>query len=100
MLREKKLKYSYVCERQHASFTPLCIIVDGLVGPKMSVFIRRLSDQLATKWDRPYSIILNWVRTKISFTLVCATDLCIRGSRTTWHGMSFEDGLGINDNFL
>ena len=34
----------------------------------------------------------NWVRTKISFTLIRATNLCIRGSRTKWRGMSFEDG--------
>ena len=37
--REKKPKYSYVCERQHASFTFLCITVDGIVGPKMSVLL-------------------------------------------------------------
>ena len=78
---------------------PLCITVDGLVGSEICVFIRRLSDQLATKWDRPYNIILNWVRTKISFALVCSTDLCIRGSHTKWCGMNFEDGLSIKNNF-
>ena len=32
--KEKKCKYNPVCERRHASFTPLCTTVDGLMGKK------------------------------------------------------------------
>ena len=30
--REKKLKYNTAYETKHASFTPLCITMDGLIG--------------------------------------------------------------------
>ena len=48
--------------------------------------------------EQPYNNTLNWVRTKLSFTLVRATNLCIRGTRSKWRGLSIEDGLGINVN--
>ena len=30
--RDKKSKYNQACESHHASFTPLCITVDGMLG--------------------------------------------------------------------
>ena len=98
--REKKLKYIEVCERRHATFTPLCVTVDGLVGPEMSLFLKRLADRISSKWDQQYATTLHWLRTKLSFALVRATDLCIRGSRSKWRGLGIEDGLGINHYFL
>jgi hypothetical protein len=95
---EKKLKYNPICERRHSSFTPLCMSVDGLMGTEMSVFLKRLSDILSTKWERPYNTTLCWVRTKISFALIRATDLCIRGSCTKGRGLNNEDRLGINEH--
>jgi hypothetical protein len=97
---EKRSKYSQACERRHATFTPLCSTVDGLLAPEMSLFIKRLADILSSKWELPYSTTINWCRTKISFSLVRATNLCIRGSRSKWRGLNIEDGLGINLNFL
>ena len=94
------MKYGRACESRHATFTPLCITVDGLVGPEMSLFLRRLSDRLALKWEQPYSVTLNWVWTKLSFALVRAIDLCIRGLHSKWRGTTIEDGLGINSYFL
>ncbi len=98
--REKKLKYNDVCERRHATFTPLCTTIDGLIGPEMSLFLKRLADRLASKWDHPYNNTLHWLRTKLSFALIRATNLCIRGSRSKWRGLNIEDGLGINHHFL
>ena len=33
--REKKLKYGRACEDKHATFTPLCISIDGLMGTEL-----------------------------------------------------------------
>ena len=95
--QEKKSKYNPICERRHSSFTPLCVTVDGLMGTEMLIFLKRLSDTLSSKWERPYSTTLCWVKTKLSFALVRATGLCIQGSRTKWRGLNNEDGLGMNE---
>ena len=94
--REKKAKYSSACEALHVSFTPLCMTVDGLIGSESNTFIRRLADQLSIKWDHPYSSVLYWLRTRLSFALVRATNLCIRGSRSKIRSLNFEDGAGIS----
>ena len=98
--REKKSKYSLACERSDASFTPLCFTIDGLVAPEMSSFMKRLADRLAVKWDLSYSVTINWLRSRLSIALLRATNLCIRGSRTKWRGLAFEDGGGIITNIL
>ena len=97
--REKKLKYVAACESRHASFTPLCTTIDGSVGIEMKHFIRKLADKLSCKWSQQYGITLSWIRTKLSFALVRATNLCIRGSRSQWRGLGMEDGSGINQLF-
>ena len=70
--------------------------VDGLIGSETNTFIRRLADQLSIKWDYPYSSVLYWLRTRLSFALVRATNLCIRGSRSKIRSLNFEDGAGIS----
>lgn len=98
--REKKMKYGRACEDRHASFTPLCISIDGLQGTELNTFVKRMALSLAAKWDRPLSTILYWVRAKLSFSLIRAVNLCIRGSRHKWRGIGMEDGFGINPTFL
>jgi hypothetical protein len=98
--REKKLKYNAACESRHASFTPLCTTVDGYIGVEMNCFIKKLADILSCKWSQQYGLTLHWIRTKLSFALIRATNLCIRGSRSRWKGIGTEDGSGINPLFL
>uniref|UniRef100_A0A1X7T5Q8 Uncharacterized protein n=1 Tax=Amphimedon queenslandica TaxID=400682 RepID=A0A1X7T5Q8_AMPQE len=51
---------------------------DGVMGSEMRSFIDRLADHLSVRWDLHYSVTVNWVRTKLSFALLRATNLCIR----------------------
>jgi len=44
---EKKHKYSQACHDHHATFTPLCVSVDGVLGPETEFFVKRLSDLLS-----------------------------------------------------
>jgi len=46
---EKKHKYLQTCQDQHATFTPLCVLVDGMLGSEAEVFVKRMSDFLAAK---------------------------------------------------
>ena len=50
----KKRKYSAAFQARHASFTPLCFSVDGLLGNEACFFLRRLLELLAAKWGESY----------------------------------------------
>ena len=49
---------------------PLCVSVDGMLGYEDGFFVKRLSDFLASKWERPYSVVMGWVRAHLSFTIL------------------------------
>ena len=55
--KEKKSKYVNACEEKHASFTPLCLSVDGLLGNEVKSFLQRMADRLANKWHKPYGTV-------------------------------------------
>ena len=77
---EKKNKYGPACEEKHMSFTPLVTSIDGVLAPEFTFLLKRLADGLASKWDRPYSHVMCWVRCRISFAILRATNICIRGN--------------------
>ena len=78
----KKKKYSKACEEAQLHFTPLTFSVDGLEGPECKAALKHLSSKLAAKWNRHYSQIVSFVRSRLSFTLVRAASRCLRGTRT------------------
>ena len=45
----------------------------------------KLSDMIANKRKEPTSVITNWIRTKLNFSLLKSCLLCLRGSRTPWN---------------
>ena len=94
--REKKRKYSDACAAKHVCFTPLCFSVDGLMGVEAKTFMDRLADFLATKWERPYSIVIHWLRIKLSLALLRATNLCLRGTRCKVRSVHMDDGAPIH----
>ena len=80
---KKKRDYnSRVTEVEHGSFTPLVFSVYGGSSPETERFITELSVKLATKHDQELSVVTNWLRTKLSFTILRSAVLSIRGSRT------------------
>ena len=95
---EKKLKYLEACQMRHISFTPLVISVDGALGNELKNFIKHLSEGLSAKWGRNYEQIVSWVRTKLSFAVLRATNMCLRGTRTKWRSLGTEDGAPFADN--
>ena len=92
---EKKRKYLQACQNRHATFTPLCVSVDGMLGSESEFFVKRLSDFLAVKWERPYSVVTGWVRARLSFAILRAALLCVRGSRTKWRSLGIIDGASL-----
>ena len=96
MPKGTKKKYSETCADRHVSFTPLCFSVDGLVGGEAKSFIEMLGHRLASLWNRPYSNVIHWLRAKLSFALVRAADLCLRGTRSKLRQMNYYDGAPID----
>ena len=83
-------------EERRASFTPFVVSVDGVLGHDTQHLIKRLCDQIAMKWEKSHSEVMIWVRARIAFAILRATNLCLRGSRVKWrsgHGM--DDGAGL-----
>ena len=92
---EKKRKYRSACEERRASFTPLCMSVDGLLACEAHHFVKAVGWQLALKWETSYSQVVGWVRARLSFAILRASILCLRGSRTRWRGIGLEDGAPL-----
>ena len=79
---EKKNDYARrVQEIEKASFTPLVHTVAGGCGKEADCTIRHLAHHIAIKHHEPISIVTSLIRTRISFALLRANTVCLRGTR-------------------
>ena len=94
---EKKRKYKRACEERRWHFTPFVCSVDGALGREAISFLKRLAHKLSIKWHSTYSVVMGFVRARVSLAIVRATALCIRGSRKSVNGVRFalDDGAGM-----
>ena len=58
-------------------------------------FVKRTGDFLAAKWERPYTVVMGWVRARLSFAILWTALLCVRGSRTKWRSLGIVDGVSL-----
>ena len=56
--------------------------VTGGLGNSATAFYKRLASMLALKWNQPYNLIINWLRCRLSFSLLHSSIQAIRGSRS------------------
>ena len=83
---EKKRSYEQrICEVEHSTFTPLVLSSTGGMGKAATTFYERLSSMFSEKRDVPYSTILGWVRCRLTFALLRASIMSIRGARSSRH---------------
>ncbi len=95
---EKKKKYSEAAELRRATFTPFVLSVDGAPGKEAESFLRNMAHVLAIRWDKNYAEVIGWMRASLSFSVIRATEWCLRGSRKKWRSRvwnDFEDGAGL-----
>ena len=82
----KKRAYGQrVREIEHGVFTPLVFSTTGGMGREAITFYKRLADKLAWKQQKPYSVVMSWLRCKLSFAAIRSSIMCIRGSRSSTH---------------
>jgi len=73
---EKKCKYLQAYKDRRDTFTPLCVSVDGMLSSEAEFFVKRMGDFLAAKWERPYAVVMGWVRALLSFVILWPA-LCV-----------------------
>ena len=95
--QEKKRGYNQrVMNVEHGTFTPLVIGTNGGMGVECSKFLANLAEMLSKKQNEEYSDVMGWLRTKLSFEVLRAAILCVRGSRRPWHR---QDTVKISEDF-
>ena len=81
--REKKRHYNHrVMNIEHGTFTPLVFSVTGVMGKECSMFHKHMAEKISQKTEEKYSDIMNVLKCKLSFLILRASLLCVRGSRT------------------
>ena len=74
---KQKLSINFVNPNVHVYM----LSVDGVLGHEARMFLNRLGDNIADMWKKSRSEVMGWVRAKMSFAILRATNLCLHGSR-------------------
>ena len=72
-----------VREVEHGCFSPLVFSVAGGMGPSATVVYKRLATMISTKFNQQYSQTINWLRCRLTFSLLWSEIMCIRESRSS-----------------
>ena len=62
----------------------------GGSGREAERFLTELALKLSEKKQMDYSIVIHWLRAKLSFNLLRSAVLCVRGSRITKHELNTD----------
>ena len=92
--REKRRAYEQrILEVEHGTFIPLVLSTSGGWGPSATVAFKRLAGLISEKHDQPYSSTLNFIRCKITFSLIDSAVACLRGPRSAFHAPARDFNL-------
>lgn len=92
--QRKRVEYGQrIREIERGTFTPLVFTTMGGMAGEATVFYKRLASLLADKRDEPYSVIMGWLRCTLSFLLLRAAIMCVRGTRTHKAQEASENGF-------
>ena len=90
--KQKRRQYEHrVQEVEGGSFTPLVFSTNGAAGRTSTVFLKRLASLLADKRDTTYAEAMGWLRCRLSFALLRASIMCIRGTRPRGRNPAIHD---------
>ena len=80
----KKRAYGQrVRDIEHGVFTPLVFSTTGGIGQEACTFYKRLAYMLLCKQQKSYSLVISWLRCKLSFAAIRSSIMCIRGTRSS-----------------
>ena len=89
---EKKRQYNQrVIEIEQGTFTPLIFTTSGAMGHECHKFHKALAEKISLKKDEQYTEIIRYICVHISFMVLKATLLCVRGSRSLKRNMEYGE---------
>ena len=79
---QKRLKYEErIVEVENSSFNPLIFATTGGAAPTAAKVMTRIAFKLSEKGKDSYADIMGYIRTKVNFSLLKSSVLCLRGCR-------------------
>ena len=72
-------------EVEHGTFTPLVFGTNGAMGEECAQFHQLLAAKLEQKNEKLYSTVMQWLRTRLSFSILRSALLCMRGTRVPFY---------------
>ena len=69
---------------EHGVFTPLVFTTTGSMGKEGTTFYKRLADMLSHKQEKLYSVVMGWLRCRLSFAILRSAIMCTRGTRSSF----------------
>ena len=75
-----------LCSLHLAKYCIMGGFLEGILKKHLSELAQKLSD----KKQMDYSIVIHWLRAKLSFNLLRSAVLCVRGSRTIKHELNTD----------
>ena len=80
--QEKKRQYNNrILQVEKGSFSPLIFSTSGGMGPESTRFHKRIAELLSVKRGESYAEIMNFIRTRIRFSILKSTLIAVRGER-------------------
>ena len=61
------------------------------VGPETSSLLKSVAEHLTFCWNKLYYLVMGWVKVRMQFATLHATNLCLCGSRTKWKSATEMD---------
>ena len=78
----KKTEYNdRVLQVEHASFTPLVFATNGAMGEEAERYHAVLAEKMSEKMNCTYADTMNYIRKKLSFTILKTALIALRGHR-------------------
>ena len=72
-------------EIEHGSFSPFVFSTTGGMGTTAMVVYKRIASMISEKYERPYSKTMQWIRCRLSYSLLHSAIMCLRGTRSSRH---------------
>ena len=94
--QNKRRIYKQAVEDHRGTFTPFATSVDELLHQEAEHFLKRMATSVASKWKKFNAQTCGYIRARLSFAIIRAASLCLKGSRVKWRsGLGFEDGAAL-----
>ena len=87
---QKRQYNQRVLEVEHGSFTPLIFTPYGGNSKETERFLAELALKLSGRKQVEHSMVMHWLRAKLSFNLLRSAVLCLRGSRTMKQEVNYD----------